>query len=109
MPTEHLQSRLAIAEKWLSGYSYSDVQNWMVMPMCFQMEVIGLDEAEHALVVGTMRKVKGMNWDQVHADPDLECRQYGGLPDRYSIKLSESRRVAVAKWHGRIVFLAIVR
>jgi hypothetical protein len=66
----------------------------------FQSDLFDLDASEVKKVLKTLKKVKGLTWNDVFRDRGLNWEEVKSMPGNYTIRLSQSYR-AVATREGR--------
>ncbi len=63
----------------------------------FQDELFELDAAEFKKVCKTLKKLKGLVWNEVFRDSGLNWEQLKSAPGKYSVRLSQSYRAVVRR------------
>jgi hypothetical protein len=104
-------SRLASADKWMRHYiaNHPDQEgsNWVIPHKVFQCEVHELGSGELSEIVGTLKRLKRMDWCGLLGDGDLNCKELVGEPGKYTLHLSKSRRAVVGRDSRRLMLLVL--
>lgn len=77
------------------------------MYMDFQCAVQELASADLNEVVGTLRRIKQMDWPLVLTDKSLECTALVFARDCYSIRVAPSRFAVVGRGGNRMFVLTL--
>lgn len=70
----------------------------------FQTELFDLDTNELRKVIKTFKKLQSMSWNEVSKDHGLKWEQPKGMPEKYTIRLSQSCRAVVVRESGWMRF-----
>jgi hypothetical protein len=73
----------------------------------FQSELFELDIPEIKKIFKTLKKLRGMTWNQVFSDHGLKWEALKSAPDKYSIRLSQSYRAVTIRDGGMIRFQSL--
>ena len=73
----------------------------------FQSELFALDAAEGRKVFRTLKKLRGMTWNEVFRDHGLKWEEPTSIHGRYTIRLSQSYRAVVVREGNWIRFQAL--
>jgi len=63
----------------------------------FQAELFDLDASELKKTVKTLKKVRGMTWNDLFRDHGLKWEEVKSVPGKYTIRLSQSYRAVVVR------------
>src|SRR5450759_2119570 len=63
----------------------------------FQLELFDLDVTEIKKILKTLKKLRGMTWNEVFRDHGLKWEEPKSDPGKYTIRLSQSYRAVVAR------------
>lgn len=58
----------------------------------FQSDFFDLDANEVKKMLKTLKKLRGLTWNEVFRDHGLKWEQVKSMPDKYTIRLSQSYR-----------------
>lgn len=61
----------------------------------FQSDFFDLDAAEVKKILKTLKKLRGLTWNEVFRDHGLKWEEVKSVPGKYSIRLSPSYRAIV--------------
>lgn len=79
----------------------------------FQENLLGLDKAESARVLNTLRKLRQMTWAQVYGDSGLKWEKIDsvkppkGIDAVYSLRITQARRATAYREADLMRFLTI--
>jgi hypothetical protein len=79
----------------------------------FQENLLGLDKAESARVLNTLRKLRQMTWAQVYRDPGLKWEKIDsveppkGIDAIYSLRITQARRATAYREADFMPFLTV--
>lgn len=73
----------------------------------FQADLFDLDASEVKKVLKTLKKLKGLTWNEVFRDRGLNWEEVKSLPGKYTIRLSQSYRAVATREGGWMRFAAI--
>ena len=73
----------------------------------FQSELFELDASEVRKILKTLKKIRGLSWNEVFRDQGLRWEEVRSMPGRYTIRLSQSYR-AVAEREGGWMRFAVL-
>lgn len=71
----------------------------------FQSDLFDLDASEVRKILKTLKKLKGLTWNELFRDRGLHWEEVRSMPGKYTIRLSQSCR-AVATRDGQWVRFA---
>lgn len=63
----------------------------------FQDELFNLDVSEIRKSIKTFRKIKGLTWNEVFRDQGLKWEALKSVPEKYTVRLSQSYRAVVVR------------
>ncbi|MDR3390956.1 MAG: hypothetical protein P4L77_04395 [Sulfuriferula sp.] len=63
----------------------------------FQNELFDLDATEIKKVTKTLRKIKGITWNELFRDNGLKWEELKSIPGKYTVRLSQSYRAVVVR------------
>lgn len=105
------KERFGRAMSWMRQHitdnQQQDSSAWLVMHMGFQCAVQELASAELNEVVGTLRRIKQMDWPGVLADKSLECTELVFTEDCYSVRVAPSHFAVVGRGGNRMFVLTL--
>jgi len=84
-------------EKVLLDLNYSE----------FQSVLFDLDVPDIKKVFKTLKKVKNMTWQEVFQDHALKWEELKSVPEKFTIRLSQSHRAVVARDGSFMRFLVL--
>lgn len=93
--------------RYIADHPREDNSDWLVMHMGFQCAVQELASAELNEVVGTLRRIKQMDWPGVLADKSLECTELVFAQGFYSIRVTPSHFAVVGRDGNRMLILTL--
>lgn len=79
----------------------------------FQRQWVELDKTEASRVLGTLRKLLQLSWDQVYRDPGLKWEKISSVPPPpgidalYSLRVTQARRATAYRDGDMLRFLTI--
>lgn len=73
----------------------------------FQDELFALDAAEIKKTLKTLRKIKGLTWNELFKDQGLKWEELKSVPGKYTIRLSQSYRAVVVRDGCSMRFVAL--
>lgn len=73
----------------------------------FQSQLFGLHADELRQVVKTLRKVSGLDWQQVYADHGLKWEELKSMKGRFTIRVTRQCRAVVAREGEFMRFFAL--
>mgnify|MGYP003394787863 CR=1 FL=1 len=75
----------------------------------FQSELFELDIQEIKKMFKTFRKLRAMTWNEVFKDNGIKWEEIKSLPNKYTIRLSQSYRAVVVRVGNLMRFQALHR
>lgn len=63
----------------------------------FQSDLFDLDASEVKKILKTLKKLRGLTWNEVFQDGGLKWEEIRSLPGKYTIRLSQSHRAVVTR------------
>ncbi len=73
----------------------------------FQDDLFALEPNEVRLILKTLRKLRGLDWQAVYRDPGLKWEQVKGAPGKYTLRLSRSSRAVAHRDGDFLRFIAL--
>jgi hypothetical protein len=73
----------------------------------FQSELFDLDVSEAKKIFKTLKKLKGMTWNEVFRDRGLKWEELKSVPGKYTIRLSQSYRAVATRTEEFMRFQAL--
>ncbi|MFA5598593.1 MAG: hypothetical protein WCY47_09420 [Pusillimonas sp.] len=73
----------------------------------FQLDLFDLDVPELKKVFKTLKKLKGLTWNEVFRDRGLHWEEVKSLPGHYTIRLSQSYRAVALRQGAAIRFISL--
>ncbi|MDN8084112.1 hypothetical protein [Burkholderia multivorans] len=79
----------------------------------FQRQWVDLDKTEASRVLGTLKKLLQLNWDQLYRDPGLKWEKVtsvappAGIDALYSLRITQARRATAYRDGNTLRFLTI--
>lgn len=70
----------------------------------FQNELFDLDAPEIKKIIKTLKKIKGLTWNDMFKDHGLKWEELKSFPGSYTIRLSQSYRAVVVREAGYLRF-----
>lgn len=74
---------------------------------CFLDDLFEVDASEVRKVFKTLKKLKGLTWNQLFRDRGLNWEEVKSMPGKYTIRLSQSYRAVVTREQGWMRFAAL--
>ena len=72
-----------------------------------QDDLFNLDANEYRRVAKTLKKIRGMGWEEIYRDHGLKWEAVKASPGTYTLRLSQGSRALVARDGDWMRFLAI--
>lgn len=76
-------------------------------PPDFLDDLFDLDASEVKKVLKTLKKLRGLTWNEVFRDRGLNWEEVKNLPGKYTIRLSQSYRAVATREGGWMRFAAL--
>lgn len=73
----------------------------------FQSELFALDASEVKKIFKTLKKLRGVTWNEVFRDRGLRWEEVRSVPGKYTIRLSQSYRAVAVRDGGQMRFIAL--
>jgi len=73
----------------------------------FQSELFDVDVSEIKKIFKTLKKIRGMTWNEVFRDHGLKWEEPKSVPGKYTIRLSQAYRAVVIRSEGFMRFQAL--
>jgi hypothetical protein len=73
----------------------------------FQSGLFDLDPSEVKKVLKTLKKLRGLTWNEIFRDRGLNWEEVKSMPGKYTIRLSQSYRAVAAREGGWMRFAAL--
>lgn len=73
----------------------------------FQADLFDLDASEIRKILKTLKKLRGLAWNEVFRDSGLKWEEIKSVPGKYTIRLSQSYRAVVTREGGWMRFAAL--
>ena len=75
----------------------------------FQSEFFDLDASEIKKMIKTLKKLKGLTWNDLFRDNGINWEEIKSVPGKYTIRLSQSYRAVVIRDGAWMRFAALHR
>lgn len=73
----------------------------------FQSDLFDLDASEVKKILKTLKKLRGLTWNEIFPDRGLNWEEVKSMPGKYTIRLSQSYRAVATREGGWMRFAAL--
>ena len=73
----------------------------------FQSDLFALDASEAKKVFKTLKKLRGLTWNEVFRDRGLNWEKVKSMPGKYTIRLSQSYHAVATREGGWMRFVTL--
>lgn len=73
----------------------------------FQDDLFDLDTSDIKRILKTLKKLRGLTWNQLFKDKGLRWEEVHSIPEHYTIRLSQSYRAVVIRDGAWMRFISL--